>query len=70
MTPDQFKAWRGHMKFTQQAAADALGLSKITVEGYDKGRRSEGRVEIPKTVELACAALALGVKSYDGPQSK
>ena len=25
-------------------------------------------VEIPRSIELACAALALGIRSYSGPQ--
>jgi hypothetical protein len=34
------------------------------------GRREDGRpVEIPKAVELACAALARGIRNYDGPRS-
>jgi len=69
MTPDQFKAWRKHMNLSQQEAADALGLSKGSVDLYERGRRREDErpVVIPKTVELACAALALGITRYDGP---
>lgn len=40
------------------------------VQNYERGHRagSDPRpVEIPRTVELACAALALGITSYDGP---
>lgn len=59
MTHEDFKAWRSAMDLSQAAAADALGLSKATVENYDRGtRREDGRpVEIPKHVALACAAL-------------
>jgi len=69
MTPEQFKAWRKHMNLSQQEAADALGLSKGSVDLYERGRRREDErpVVIPKTVELACAALALGITRYDGP---
>lgn len=69
MTPEQFKAWRKHMNLSQQEAADALGLSKGSVDLYERGRRREDErpVVIPKTVELACAALALGITHYDGP---
>lgn len=70
MTPEQFKAWRKRSYKSQGAAAEALGMSKGSIELYETGkRRDDGRaVEIPKTVELACAALALGIKRYDGPQ--
>lgn len=59
MSPDDFKAWRTTMGLSQQAAADALGISKGSVELYEAGkRRDDGRpVVIPKTVALACAAL-------------
>lgn len=71
MTSEQFKAWRAYMDLSQQGAADMLGLSKGSVELYERGRRHEDNrpVVIPKTVELACAALALGIRSYDGPQA-
>ncbi|MBX3537324.1 MAG: helix-turn-helix domain-containing protein [Chelatococcus sp.] len=71
MTPEQFKAWRKHLKLSQPEAAAVLGISPGSVFNYEKGARSEdGRpVLIPKTVELACAAVALGIRDYDGPQS-
>lgn len=70
MTNEQFKAWRAHMGLTQMAAGNALGVSKVTIELYERGMRrdSDRRVEIPKSIELACAALALGITHYDGPQ--
>ncbi|WP_454813791.1 helix-turn-helix domain-containing protein [Labrys neptuniae] len=69
MDPEQFKAWRRHMGFSQIEAARALGISKGSVELYEAGkRRDDGRpVEIPKTVALACAAIALGITEYAGP---
>ncbi len=59
MTPEDFKAWRKVMGFTQAQAAEALGISKPTVENYDKGiRREDGRpFDIPHPVALACSAL-------------
>jgi DNA-binding XRE family transcriptional regulator len=66
MTPEQFKSWRVEMGFTQDEAAEALGVSKATIGNYDKGiRREDGRpVVIPKTVALACAALMAGIAPY------
>lgn len=66
----QFKAWRKHMDWGQQEAADHLGVSRNTIVLYERGEREGRRVEIPKTVELACAALALGIRNYAGPQAK
>jgi transcriptional regulator with XRE-family HTH domain len=56
MTPEKFKSWRESLGLSQQAAADALGLSKGSIELYERGsRRDDGRpVVIPKTVQLAC----------------
>jgi Predicted transcriptional regulators len=68
MTPEQFKTWRERMGLSQIAAAEALGLSRGSINLYERGsRREDGRpVVVPKTVELACAALTMGVRSYDG----
>lgn len=59
MTPEDFKSWRLALNWSQQTAADQLGISKGSVELYERGsRRDDGRpVEIPKTIALACAAL-------------
>ncbi|MDX6806332.1 helix-turn-helix transcriptional regulator [Terrihabitans rhizophilus] len=68
MAPEQFKAWRAHMKLSQAKAADALGISKGSIEHYEAGKTRDGRpAPVPKTVALACAALALGITSYEGP---
>ena len=69
MTPAAFRRWRlsqrdpetgKHMR--QQPAAEALGVSKSTVQKYEKGT-----LKIPLTVRLACAARSLGIADYDGP---
>lgn len=62
MNSSTFRDWRRHLGLSQTAAADALGVSPRMVVYYEAGR------DIPKPVELACAALALGIRSYDGPQ--
>lgn len=70
MTKEQFKAWRKAMRLTQTGAARVLGLSRSTVELYERGTRRDNPdqvVLIPRTVELACAALILGVYRYSGP---
>lgn len=71
MTNDQFKAWRRHVGLTMVEAAKALGVSTGSIELYERGSRREDNrpVKIPKPVELACAAVALGILKYDGPQN-
>ncbi|EJF91666.1 helix-turn-helix domain-containing protein [Bartonella tamiae] len=66
MKPEDFKHWRKQMGFTQAKAADVLGLSKATIENYDKGvRREDGReVIIPLTVALSCTAIAHNLKPW------
>jgi transcriptional regulator with XRE-family HTH domain len=69
MTPEQFKAWRKHVGLSQAKAAEALGIGISTIDLYERGARREDNREvvIPKAIELACAAIALGIKSYAGP---
>lgn len=59
---------------SQRSAGEALGIGETTVQLYEAGKRPDpkrqGRtkaVPIPLHVELACAALALGIRSYNGP---
>lgn len=60
MTNDQFKTWRKSLRLTKKAAAKALGISVASVSLYEAGKRfdDDRPVEIPKTVELACACLS------------
>lgn len=51
MTAADLRAWQQAMGYTQQQAADALGVSWATYKRYLTG-------EVPRTVALACAALA------------
>lgn len=57
MTPAAFTSWRERMgfRFDTQAAA-ALGCTRETVRRY-----SSGKVEIPRYIELACAAIEAGL---------
>ena len=69
MTKEEFKAWRDHMGWSRREAAEALGISQGSVELYELGhRRDNGNpMPVPKAIELACAALAQGIRSYSGP---
>jgi len=64
MTPENFKHWRKKNGLTQQQAADALGLIRLTVTNYERGTRlgSGSEIKIPRTVALACAAIEAGLK--------
>ena len=57
MTPADLRAWQAHMGLTQLAAAQALGVSLATYKRWLVG-------EVPRTTELACAALAAGLVDW------
>lgn len=66
MTPDEFKAWRKAMGFTQKEAGDVLGITKWAVENYERGwRREDDRpVIIPRSIALACSAVFVGLEPW------
>lgn len=66
MNADQFRAWRKSLGMKQKDAADALGLKKRMIQYYEKGKRDDKHVIIPKTVRLACYALSHGIADFDG----
>jgi len=70
MNHKHLKKWRDLMGLSRDEASSALGIAPNTYSNYERGIRyeQEGKqeVKIPKTVELACAALVLGIKKYNG----
>ncbi|MGF1561293.1 MAG: helix-turn-helix domain-containing protein [Geminicoccaceae bacterium] len=66
MGPKTFKIWRKQLGLSQKQTAEALGLKNRIVQYYEKGERDGKKVDIPKTVRLACFALQHGVGDYDG----
>ena len=68
MSAAAFKKWRKTLKLSQKEAAQALGLKRRALQYYEKGVRDGDPVEIPKTVRLACYALAQGCEDYGGPE--
>ncbi len=70
MDPVEFKKWRKSMGFSQKEAAQALGLKRRMIQYYEKGERDGEKVKIPRTVRLACYALAQGIGDYHGPGRK
>jgi transcriptional regulator with XRE-family HTH domain len=68
--PSDFKRWRKTLGLSQKQAAEALGLKRRMVQYYEKGQRDGEKVAVPKTVRLACYALASGIADYHGPDAK
>ena len=66
MDSAEFKAWRKFLGLKQKEAAERLGLNKRMIQYYETGRRGSKKVVIPKTVELACYALTVGVETFEG----
>jgi transcriptional regulator with XRE-family HTH domain len=67
LKPADFKRWRKWMGLSQKEAAEALGLKRRVVQYYEKGERNGETVKIPRSVRLACKALADGTTDYHGP---
>jgi transcriptional regulator with XRE-family HTH domain len=67
MKPSDFKRWRKDLGLSQKEAADLLGLKRRMVQYYEKGQRNGRKVGVPKTVRLACYAVADGIADYGGP---
>jgi transcriptional regulator with XRE-family HTH domain len=67
MKPSDFKRWRKDLGLSQKEAADLLGLKRRMVQYYEKGQRNGKKVGVPKTVRLACYAVADGIADYGGP---
>lgn len=64
MTPADLRAWQAHMGYTQDRAAEALGMSSSGYKDLVLGvRRASGKPvgEIDRRTALACAALASGL---------
>jgi len=59
MTPDSLAAWMDRLGYNRTGAATALGISRNTLQAY-----LEGRQAVPRTVALACAALAMGLPEH------
>ncbi len=68
MKGHDFKRWRKSLDLSQKQAADSLGLKRRVVQYYEKGERDGDPVKIPRTVRLACSALAAGTEDYHGPE--
>jgi transcriptional regulator with XRE-family HTH domain len=67
LTPTDLTAWRQRLGLSKAQAAKALGVSYSMYRYYEAGQREDGRnVEIPRTVALACSAIACGLAPWEG----
>lgn len=67
MDEKEFKRWRKSLGMSQKDAAKALGLKPRIIQYYEKGERDGEKVKVPRSIRLACYALAQGVTDYNGP---
>lgn len=70
MEAGDFKKWRKTLGLSQKDAANLLGLKRRMIQYYEKGERDGDKVKIPRSVRLACYAIAQGVEDYNGPNRK
>jgi transcriptional regulator with XRE-family HTH domain len=54
-----FKKWRKKNGFSQQQAADVLGLKRRMIQYYEKGKKGDKIIQIPKYIQLACEGFDL-----------
>lgn len=59
MDSDDFRAWVEQMSYTYDSGSAALDISRRMFANYINGGN-----EIPKSIALACAALAAGLSGY------
>lgn len=57
-----FRQWQQRMGFSRSHVCMALDIAINTVTGYRNGHRSEGVVQVPKHILLACAAIEAGLE--------
>ncbi len=62
MNASEFKKWRKSSKLSQAEAAEKLGLKRRMIQYYEKGKKGEKNIKIPKYIKLACFALDLKKK--------
>lgn len=65
MTGEELKDWRKMVKLSQRMAGVILGYSKRNIQMME-----QDKLEIRDGIALGCAAYALGIFTYNGPQLK
>lgn len=61
MTAESLKAWRERLHFSKTQAARELGCSRQSIYDWEAGT-----YPVPRYIELAAAAIALGIKAGVG----
>lgn len=66
MTNGEIKQWRLAMGYTQQQAAEALGMALNNYQALERGVswKTNKPLAIDRRTELACAALAAGITGW------
>lgn len=67
MTPDDLKRWRKDAGLNQRdAAAQIFGVALTTYQSWEAGKNltTGAPITISRAVDLACGAIAAGVKPY------
>lgn len=63
LSPKDYNAWKKRMGFNDTTAAKSLGIGFTTSYLYGKGERYDKlAMVIPLTIELAMAAVEMGIK--------
>ena len=67
-TPEEFIKWRKNQGWSRAFAAMKLGLSKFSIDNYERGERTDtdAPVKIPRVVALAAAAISENIKPLGG----
>lgn len=65
MTSDDFRAWLDSQEISPENAAEVLDKNRATVF-----RWLAGSTPIPKSIALACSALAAGLKPWSPDQNR
>jgi transcriptional regulator with XRE-family HTH domain len=72
MTASEFREWRLAMGWTQQLAADWLGVNVRTIKYYEQGISSSGAPQehVPKSIAIAALGIrfARDVAELDGEE--